>query len=153
MALPLLTTDTIKEALAVVFPVNSAEESNRLSAASYDVLFAVASHLPMGILEAVWGSDGLARSRLRELKRPMVEILCHCPPEMLIERFFSRLGGRHRVHREHYVPRSIPLERLRKAGDWPALDVGPLVKVDTSYPIDVPALLSRIYAALDGRVG
>ena len=102
LALPVITKDDVKEALAEPFATGDREWSKQLGAAAYGALFVVAER----ILEAGHGlvlesnfRSGISDHSLRRLATvaPTVVVVCRTPKAR--ERFAARAArGRHRVH-------------------------------------------------------
>jgi len=145
LALPLLSKDTIKEAILGSLPAADVEGSRRAGRAAMEVLFAVAAASPTGgVLEANFHRTP-ARPSIRELPGRSVEVFCRCPREMARARYRARTGRRvaghfdadrtddHLWHPEVHEP---------VAGGWP------VVEVDTDRPVDMARLLGRLGAAV-----
>lgn len=146
LRLPLLSKDTIKEALAEVLPVRSVGDSARLGAASFEVLYALLTRIPAAVLEANW-NVAIARRRFLELHTQIVEVHCSCPEPLRTDRFRLRATeGRHRVHREHYES-ADPDASTSSGGDAEALAIGPVIPVETGRNLDVDALVAAILAS------
>ena len=138
LAVPLLAKDDIKEALAdVLGPPADVEASRRLGRAAVRAMLTVARQCPNAVLDSTWFDD--ARPFVDALPRPLVEVRCIVDEQVARRRYLARAGQRSRVH--------LDLERdddelwgrpVRPLG------VGPLVDVDTSGPVDVPAVALRI---------
>lgn len=138
LAVPLLAKDDIKEALAdVLGPPADVEASRRLGRAAVRAMLTVARQCPNAVLDSTWFDD--ARPFVDALPRPLVEVRCIVDEQVARRRYLARAGQRSGVH--------LDLERdddelwgrpVRPLG------VGPLVDVDTSGPVDVPAVALRI---------
>jgi predicted kinase len=149
LQIPLLTKDTIKEALGRTLAVDSLERSRALGAASADALFALtALQLDLGIPVVV---DHAFHQDLADLVVPLVEwstarlVHCHAPRAILTERVFARpaQGERDPVHVEG--DRVIDWDRYEP---MELLDV-PVLLVETSdgYRPDYPTVLSFVEGA------
>jgi len=141
---PLLSKDTIKEALGETLVVDSVERSQELGRASAGVLFAlVREQLDLGVGVVV---DHAFHQEFAAEVVPLVErsaavlVHCHAPPDVLAQRMLAReaRGDRNAVHfdleRMPFDPQAYaPME----------LDV-PLLLVDTSdgYRPDYPTIFS-----------
>jgi len=135
-----LAKDEVKEALmdALGAPAD-VEESRRLGRAAVHALLRMARGCDGAVLDSTWFD--YTRPLLAELSGPLVEVRCVAPLAVVRARYAARERD----------PRH--LDRLRSVGElWASdvapLGVGPLVEVDTSAPVDVPALARRL-----GRVG
>lgn len=141
LGLPLLAKDEIKEALAdgLGGPASVAE-SQRLGRAAVLVLLRVAGRCPAAVLDSTWFD--YTRPLVAGLPGRVVEIRTVVPVEVARSRYAARAETRHPGH----------LDAARSAGElWgapvPPLGVGPLLEVDTTGPVDVPALAARVRAA------
>jgi AAA domain len=138
LGLPLLTKDTIKEALLDTLGTGDLNWSQRLGAASFAVMFALARHSPAAVLEANFYPDHIPA--LQAICRQPIQVLCHCPPAQAHRRYLARAGDRHRGHLDH-----LPANQRKSAMPWRPLDLGgPVLRVDTSGPVDVPAVAAWI---------
>ncbi|MGH7921363.1 MAG: AAA family ATPase, partial [Candidatus Dormibacteraceae bacterium] len=143
LGFPLLRKDAIKEALGDALGAPDLATSQRLGAASMQVLRALARDIGFGVLESPWRAafdlDDLAR-----LPGPTVEVFCRCPPELLHERILRRQEKRHPVHfdvdRLRALANADPTARPL-AGPWP------LLPVDTGHPVAIPHLVARVRRA------
>lgn len=121
----MIAKDDIKEALGDALDVGGQAWTQRLSAASFDVMWAVAARTPHAVLEGNFYDS--AASRLRALDGAPAEVFCRCPLPVCRDRFERRLreGVRHRVH-PAVVP---PLEFFEQFAD--PIGIGPVLEVDT----------------------
>jgi predicted kinase len=140
LELPLLAKDEIKEALAdgLGAPADVAA-SQRLGRTAVLVMLRVATRCPGAVLDSTWFD--YARPLLAGLPGRLVEVRTVLSREEARSRYYARAGGRHPGH----------LDRERTEDElWgrrvTPLGVGPLVEVDTSGPVDVPALAGRLRA-------
>jgi predicted kinase len=140
----LLAKDRIKEAPADAVVT----EVPALGAVAMDTVWSLAASFPaMVVVDSWWfrprdlayARDGLARSGATA----SVEVWCDVPPELARSRFVAR--RRPEVHRD--------TERL--AGEWAGwaaaaepLALGPVIRVDTSRPVDLGVLGAHVKAAL-----
>ena len=149
LQIPLLSKDTIKEALGDTLEVDAVERSCELGAASMEALYALTGvQLDLGVSVVV---DHAFHQDLADLVLPLVErsatVLVHCsaPHDLLSDRVLERQaqGERHRVHVDG--DRAIDWDRY---GLMELLDVAALV-VDTSdgYRPDYPTVLSFVEGA------
>jgi len=142
LALPLLSKDTIKEAILGSLPAADVEGSRRAGCAM-EVLFAVAAASPTGgVLEANFHRTP-ARPSIRELPGRSVEVLCRCPREVARALYRARTGRRVAGHFD--ADRTDddlwhPEVNEPVAGGWP------LVEVDTDRPVDMA--VGRLGAAV-----
>ncbi len=139
--LPLLTRDSIKEALADEFGVETIAESQRLGAAAFRALYRVLDQmLPAGcgaVVEANFGK-GMAETELQPFVQRTSAALVHCQTTRAIamQRYAERVGspGRHWSHLD--AERVKLLESPEVAGSWDRagpMDLGvPTLIVDTT---------------------
>ncbi len=101
LGLPLIGKDLIKEALFDALGTGDRAWSQRLGAASYEVLYAVAGALPAALLDANFGPE--AAPRLRALDADLIEVFCRCPTDEVERRFAARAPARHPGHVDHLL--------------------------------------------------
>ena len=132
---PLIAKDDIKEALGDALDVGGQEWTQRLSAASFEVMWAVAARAPHAVLEGNFYPSFAAR--LRSLDAPFVELFCRCPLSVCRDRFERRLreDNRHRVH----PPVVPPLEFFEQFAE--PIGIGPVLEVDTEQQPDIPMIV------------
>jgi hypothetical protein len=136
---PLLAKDTVKEALFDALGTGDRTWSQRLGAASMEVLFALAADAPTAVLESFWRRP-FAVDRLAALGRALLEVHCACPPELARARFRERV--RHPGHGG--VGEDEVAGWAAEAGP---LDLGgPLLELDTTVPVDIEAAAERVRA-------
>lgn len=149
---PLLALDTVKEALFAHLGAGDREHNRRFGRASYQAMFAVAGDWPPGstaVIDAWFGfqpPEVLAGHIARAGLTRIAEVWCHAPPEVIGERYRSRLSSRSIGHLgADYIPELIALaERAKPLGQWPVLHV------DTTKPFQAEAALNWIKTALGG---
>ena len=147
---PLLTLDTIKEALFAHLGTGDRAHNRRFGQASYQAMFDLVGDFPDGatvIADAWFGfqpvevlNGHIARAGIGKA----AEVWCHAPPQVVAERYRARLARRPSGHLgADYVPELIELSgRAGPAGNWPVVDV------DTALTIDIAAVLAEVKAAL-----
>ncbi|MGE7433402.1 AAA family ATPase [Kitasatospora sp. NPDC001175] len=156
LGLPLFSKDSVKETLAdALAPVRPAgcdarEWSRALGAASADTLWTLlADARGQAVLESPFLAHlrpfvraGLRRAGVSEPDR-VHEVWCDVPPAVARRRFAERTPERHPIHPE----------AGGQDGDWDLwvrgaepLALGPVHRVDTTGPVDVPALAARLRA-------
>ena len=141
LRMSLLAKDTIKEALAVLADPEgiTASRSRELGAASFDVIFALASQSGGAILEASW-DPMLAAERLTKLPGALIEVHCQCPPQVARRRYIERADRRHWVHLD--ATRAHDDELWAAPGPHGLSD--PVIVVDTTTPLDLEAVVSEL---------
>ncbi len=143
LGLPLVAKDDVKEALFDTLGAHDVEESRRLGAAAWTLLFRTAGEiLRAGGSLVVEGNFSDAGEFARLPPARVVQLHLTAPEDVLMERYLQR--ERHPGHQTvAYAPE---IRRRIRAGDWGPLDLpGTLLRVDTALTRpDVGALASRI---------
>jgi len=148
LELPMLSRDVIKETLFDTLGLGDKTWADTLGRASSAVVWAL---LTNGIAHTVvdtWidpsrdDADG-ARSHLATSTH-VVELLCDCPGELAASRYAQRV--RHPGHsiNEHLLRRIRASALLMRP-----LGIGPTLRVDTSAPVDVAAVVSWVRDTVD----
>ena len=154
LELPLLDKDDLLEALLDTLGVESPDERARLSRASDAVMQRVAEASSGAVLSSFWRRDSLSVTSgtptawLRDLK-DVVEVYCACPAQEAAERFHARTR-----HAGHFDASKSFTESVRHNEQLAAtlpLGIGPLVRVDTTRPVDVPAVVAAVQAAVNRK--
>lgn len=143
--MPLLSKDTIKEALSSLTDPQSitVEESKALGAASFDVVFTLLQHGTSAVVEASW-NPAIAGPLLQALPHRLIEVHCRCDPDTARRRYIDRASQRHWVHTDH--------DRFNDDQLWSNETAGPLllgeetIEVDTTQPVDIQAIAKRVIA-------
>jgi predicted kinase len=143
LGLPLIAKDVIKEALAVILPPADVAESQRLGAATYEVMFALARDAPSAVLEANFARKAIPA--LREICARPVEVFCKCPPDEVMRRYESRT----RTGPHFDAERADELRARLTEENRPLALGGPLLEVDTTRPVDVAAVAAWVVNRLD----
>lgn len=140
---PYLSKDEIKEALmdALGAPA-TVEESRELGRAAVSAVLRAAQGCSAAVIDSTWFRS--ARPLVDELTGPFVEIRCRVHVELVRKRY------RERVRDERHLDHLRSEEELWGREVAP-LGVGPVVEVDTSGPVDVPALADRVRFLLRSR--
>ncbi len=121
--------------------------SRRLGAASMELLWALAADAPAVVLEAnFYTDDPRARGHLAALAANPVEVFCQCPEEEYLRRYAERAGTRHAAHVDS--ARSRLAEGFVRSSR--PFGLGPVITVDTTRPVEVPALVREIRLRLSG---
>jgi len=150
LRLPLFSKDAIKETHADVLGSTPPPEWTQrrwnaaLGAAASETMWALLADAPAGaILESCWPTEtrpfvvkGLGRAGVRV---PM-EVWCDVPFEIARRRFELR-HPRHPIHGE--LPTDAEWEDRRTTAQ--PLAIGPLLRVDTTQPVDIDALAAWIH--------
>ncbi len=166
LGLPVIAKDDIKESLGDSLGVGDLEWSQRLGAATWDLLFLMYERLLEGgasfIAESNFSTRYEQPRRFRELMERfpchVVEIHCHAEPAVLAERFRGRQarGERHLVHHgaefEAQATGEQVAEILATLGHVPLELSEHIYRVDTgaSEPLDLDGIVAAIRGIRDG---
>ena len=143
LGLPVLAKDEVKEALADgLGRPGDVAGSRRLGRAAVFAVLRVARRCPGAVLDSTWFD--YTRPLVAELPGPVVELRCVVPVEVARSRYYARAFGRHAGH----------LDLARDEAElWGepvrTLGVGPVVEVDTSVPLDIPAIAAEVRRAAE----
>jgi predicted kinase len=144
LGLPLIAKDTIKESLFDVLGTGDLDWSRKLGKAAHAVMYAIAAQSQGAVLEShFW--RGVAEKDLKGLGRRLVQVHCDCPVEIAFERYSLRSlsPDRHPGHLPEH--QSDELTRGWREAGPELLDLdGPLVRVDTTVPVDVVKVADRV---------
>lgn len=142
LGLSLLAKDAIKEALMdVLGRPSSVEDSRRLGRAAVMAMLTAASTSTGAVLDSTFYP--YAVPALEALPGPLVEVLCVIPRELAEARYRARTSTRHAGH----LDADRPAEELWNEHHLSPLGLGPVISVDTSGAVDVPALAARVLEA------
>jgi len=147
LAMSLIAKDDIKEALfdALGGPPGDLAWSRKVGGAAMETLWRLAERSAGAVLEANFRPhSAYERGRLEHLAAEIVEVNCWCPPEVLLRRFHERAKTAHPAH----VLTDLSPEMVAEF-DRPVA-FGSVLQVDTSRPVDVPAIAAEV-ARLLGR--
>ncbi len=104
-----------------------------------DLVWVLASRCPTAVLDAPFRPrSAVERAKLEGLGARLIEVHCHCPPALAIQRYNERAPYRHAAH----VLTTMTVEYLMQF-EGP-LRVGSLIEVDTTHPVDRALLLRRV---------
>ena len=140
LRLPLVSKDTIKEALFDVLGTGDLEWSRRLGQAAHRVMYAIAAESQGAVLEShFW--RGLAEDDLRALGSPMIQVYCRCPLDLAADRYRQRAtsADRHPGHLPEHQAEEVTKAWREKEPQPLDLD-GELIEVDTSKPVGAPTI-------------
>jgi predicted kinase len=145
---PLLARDPITEALVDLAGPMIAPEA--LGGIAMDTVWAMAGEVEAGVVvDASWHRERdleFARAGVERAGSPRtVEVWCDVDPEVALQRVVDRLaaGGRHPAHGTVESARAAWPTRV--AGAEP-LGLWPVIRVDTSAPVDMDDLVMQISA-------
>lgn len=137
-----LSKDDVKEALMDGLGASvSLEESRRLGRTAVAVVLRVARGCPGAVIDSTWFAA--SRPLVLALPGPVIEVRCRLDVDLARARYRARTRD----------PRH--LDGLRAVDElWATpvepLGVGPLVEVDTTGPVDVPAVAALVRGHLTG---
>jgi len=136
---PLLSLDTIKEAMFDVLGIGDREYNRSLGRACKEIIWSVIPDFPENstiLVDAWFGfppydlvTNGLQKAGVKNF----VEIWCDAPGELLAKRYVERVGLRHKGHpgKEYGAELSEVAKRAAPMG------IGPVLRVDMSAPASV----------------
>lgn len=142
---PLLSRDDIKETLwdSIELPCEAQARSAVFSKASMDLLWVLALRCPVAVLDAPFRPRSAAeRTKLEGFGARLIEVHCHCPPALAIQRYNKRAPYRHPAH----VLKTMTPDYLMQF-EGP-LNIGPLIEVDTELPVDYGLLVRCVRGLL-----
>jgi hypothetical protein len=84
---------------------------------------------------------------LAPIEGPMVEVYCRVDPAVARARFEART--RHPGHADDEAEPPDDARLASLARKFPLGMLGPVIEVDTAFPVDVAALAARVIAAID----
>jgi thymidylate kinase len=145
LGIPLISKDTIKEALFDAVGFGGLTWSKTLSRGADAAMVRIAEDVDGAVLDNFWYLDTVAEL-LAPLPRPIVEVFCRCDPDVAFERFRGR--DRHPGHADHDLdPKLARTWFLDRAQTLPLGSLGPVVEVDTERPVDVASVATRVLEA------
>jgi predicted kinase len=150
LRLPVLSLDSVKEALADVLGLGDEDWSNRVGDAAAEVVFRLAAQFPDAVAEGWW--RGPRRDRAMAEFTGAVEVFCRSDPDLAAARSLARREhGRHPIHRDMINPAeagSAAHIASLAATVTPLRLGGPLVEVDTGRPGASDTAVARVRAVL-----
>lgn len=152
LGVPLLDKDDLLETLLDSLGADSPEERGRLSRASDALMQRLSKATSGAVLSSFWRRESLSTTSgtptewLRSLPE-VVEVYCDCPPREAAERFHAR--ARHAAHFDQNKSFADTLWRYERLADTLPLDIGPVVRVDTTRGVDVPAVAAAVREAVE----
>jgi predicted kinase len=144
LGLPYMAKDTIKSALIAELGAVDVAASRRLGAAAMRSLVEVAIEAGRGVLDGSWLRDRTSEQVLR-LPGHVVEVFCRCTQSVMEQRFHKRTATRGAGHFDN----DRSWDELW--GDQTSEPVGaawPVIEVDSTQPVDVPALAHAVRQAM-----
>ena len=148
LRIPLVSKDTIKEALFDTLGTGDLEWSQQLGLAAHRVMYALVADLGSVVLEShFW--RGVSERDLRALARPLVQVYCRCPVDVAVERYKQRAltVDRHPGHLPEHQSDDVIAPWASTEPEPLELDA-PLIEVDTSGTVNIVELASTVTASL-----
>jgi predicted kinase len=145
---PYLAKDTIKRALIAELGAADVAASRQLGAAAMTALLAVAVEAGCGVLDGSW-LRGRSPQMVQPLPRPVAEVFCRCPQQLLEQRYRARAATRGDGHFDlQRTWAELWGDELAEpvAGGWP------VIEVDAARDIDVSRLADEVRASITSGV-
>lgn len=143
LSLPLLAKDAIKDALIEVLGVPATvQDSRELGRAAVMAMLTVARTSPGAVLDSTFYPYALPH--VRALPGRLIEIRCVCPRPVVEARYRARSGSR----AGGYFDSERPAEELWNEHHLTPTGLGPLIEVDTTGQLDVPAVAAQVRSAI-----
>jgi predicted kinase len=141
LELPLIAKDAIKESLYDSLGADDVGASGRLGAAAYALIFALArTMLADGV--SIIAEGNFFRDQAPEFAalpaHRLLQLHCHAPLPVLLDRYATR--SRHAGHFDTEKIRELP-GRFASGAHGPLELDGELVRLDTTRPVDLAALV------------
>jgi len=148
LAVPMLSLDAIKEALAATLGVGDEDWSDRLGEAAAEVLFRLAASFPGVVAEGWWRRT--RRDRAIQEFSGWIEVFCRCEPRVAQQRMRERAASdRHPIHRDVINPVLLEEAGAVAASVTPLHLGSALIEVDTTEPLEGSPTLAAVRAAMD----
>jgi len=152
LGLPVIDKDNVLERLFDAKGMGGPAWRRALSRES-DLLFRAEAERSSGaILVSFWNLPGMPPHSgtptdwLPGLSRRIVNLHCECPPRIAAARYWQR--RRHAGHLDDGRSREEVLETIEGVAGLRPPEVGPRVRCDTSFEVDLALLARNISAAL-----
>jgi predicted kinase len=148
LRIPLVSKDTIKEALFDALGSHDLEWSQQLGLAAHRVMYALVADLDSVVLEShFW--RGVSEVDLRSLARPLIQVYCRCPVDLAVDRYKRRAmtADRHPGHLPEHQTDEVIAAWASIEPEPLELDA-PLIEVDTSGTVNTVELAAKITASL-----
>ncbi len=145
LGLPRLAKDEVKEAFdaGLGYP-QTVEHSRWLGRLAVEAVLRAAAGCPGAVLDSTWFD--YARPLVSRLPGVLVEVECQVPVDLAVSRYRARISERSGVH----VDALRSFEELW-AEPFRPLGTGPLLRVDTSQPVDVAQVAAAIRRLADAQ--
>jgi predicted kinase len=143
--LPLIAKDSLKEILGEQLGVSDPLDSKRLGSAVFGLIGHLVRELVgHGVSLIAEGNFAVAYPLFDDLPRArVIQVHVTAPAEVLLERMRERGSERHPVHYDAQAADEILVRHAR--GEWEPLPLeGELIRIDTSAPPDLDAVLAAL---------
>lgn len=140
LALPLIAKDRFKEILFDTLGTADLAWSQRIGAAAIALQYEVMRSVGHAVVDSALWTDR-SEPELVALGQPMIQVFCDCPFELARRRFFARVGNsalRHQGFSEEEMSQE-DYNRFTPLSEPLRVPV-PLVRLDTSVPLDIKRL-------------
>jgi len=150
---PLITLDTIKEAMFDGLGIGDREYNRKLGMITRDIIWRLQADFPKDVITVldIWMGfppyynfkEGLEKAGIDQF----VEIWCHAPGEVLAKRYLDRVDKRHKGHPgADYVP-----ELMDVALRAQPMRLSPCLEIETTdlSIIDIPKVIAWVEKELD----
>ena len=135
-----LSKDVVKEALMDALGTPSTvEESRDLGRAAVFAVLSAARGCQGAVIDSTWYP--YSEPLVRALPGPVVEVRCRVPLDVARDRYRNRLRDERHLDR-------LRIESELWGSEVAPLDVGPLVEVDTSGPVDTAQVAASVRSLL-----
>lgn len=144
--LPLIAKDRFKEILFDTLGIGDLDWSRRLGGAAVALQYEAMRTARDAVVDSALWTD-VSEPELEALGLPIIQVYCECPFELARQRFFDRAasGARHPGFSEERLTEA-DFERFRPLLE-PLRLRAPLVRVDTSRPVDVEEVAGALATA------
>ena len=146
LSLPLIAKDRYKEILFDVLGIGDRAWSRRLGQAAIALQYDAMATVRDAVVDAaLW--PGVSEPELEGLHLPMIQLFCQCPFEVARDRYFAR------VRHAGFMAECMTIEDYegyRPLVEPLAVDA-PLIRVDTSRPVDLERLVEQLTAIRVGQ--
>jgi len=148
LRIPLVSKDTIKEALFDALGTGDLEWSQQLGRAAHHVMYALAADLESVVVEShFW--QGVSEVDLQSLGRPLIQVYCRCPMDIAVDRYKRRAQSedRHPGHLPKHQSDEV-IARWASIEPQPLQLEGPLIEVDTTGTVNIVELAAKVIASM-----
>ena len=148
LQIPLLSKDTIKEALFDALGTGDLEWSQHLGRAAHRVMYALVADLESVVLEShFW--RGVSEPDLHALARPLIQVYCRCPVDVAVERYKRRAisADRHPGHLPDHQSDAV-IAQWASIEPEPLELEAPLIEADTTRTVNIVELAAKVTASM-----